>query len=88
MILKISINDEVKVKLTDFGIQILKERHDQLNKKIKESGGKGIEFVLRIDKDGYYKTQLYNLMNTFGEYMTVGSEGLPFEIEIEIEGGN
>ncbi len=64
MKIKINLNDEVKVKLTDFGIKVLKHRHE----------------------DGYYKTQLHNLMNTFGEYTTLARE-LPFETEIEIVGG-
>lgn len=83
MIIKININDEVKVKLTEFGIKVLKQKHDELNKMIKERGGKGTEFVLRIDEDGYYKTQLHNLMHTFGEYTTLGIKELPFETEIE-----
>ncbi len=44
MEVKISMNDKVKVKLTDYGIMLLKKRHDELNKKIKENGGKR-EFI-------------------------------------------
>lgn len=85
MEVKINLNDEVKVKLTDFGMQILKQRHDELNNMIKASGGRGTEFVLRIDEDGYYKTQLHNLMYIFGEYTSIGAKGLPFETNMIIK---
>jgi len=35
MEVKINLNDKVKVKLTDYGIMLLKKRHDELIKRLK-----------------------------------------------------
>lgn len=84
MEVKISMNDKVKVKLTDYGIMLLKKRHDELNKKIKENGGKGNSFELKLDEDGYYETQLWSLMEKFGDHCGLAKE-YPFEMDIIIE---
>lgn len=87
MDVKVNINNTVKVKLTDYGISILKKQHDDLNKMILSNGGMGVgEFELRLDGDGYYSTQLWTLMNRFGHVMRMSDE-LPFYIDIIIEGG-
>jgi hypothetical protein len=84
MKVKINLNDKVKVKLTDYGIMLLKKRHDELNKKIKDSGGKGNTFELILDENGYYETQLWSLMEKFGAHCGLAKEN-PFEIDIIIE---
>lgn len=84
---KVNINQEVKVKLTEYGISILKEQHDELNKWIETRGGKGLgEFELRLDEDGYYSTQIWMLMNQFGHVIRMGNKN-PFNLEIIIKGG-
>lgn len=80
----LNMNESVKVKITDFGIKVLKQRHDELNEKIKARGGKGTKFELKLDEDGYYTTQLWHLMNIFGEYAGLAAEP-PFDINIVIE---
>ncbi len=85
---KVNANMGVKVKLTDFGISILKEQHEKLNEFIKERGGDGLgDFELRLDEDGYYSTQLWTLMNKFGHVMTMGHNEVPFHLNIIIENG-
>lgn len=86
MKVKINLNDKVKVKLTDYGIMLLKKRHDELNKKIKDSGGKGNTFELILDENGYYETQLWILMNTFGDNCGINPKGMPFETDIIVIG--
>lgn len=82
-----NVNMEVKIKLTGFGISILKEKHDELNQRIYENGGQGFgEFEIKLDEEGYYKTQLWNLMNVFGEYMTMGFI-VPFDTNIIMTNG-
>ncbi|MBX4266552.1 hypothetical protein [Clostridium estertheticum] len=82
-LVSIKLNDYVKIKLTDVGIKILKGRHDELNSRIANNGGVNImgEFKLRLDKDGYYKMQLWDLINTFGDNVDVGLD-IPFESKI------
>lgn len=84
---KVNANMYVKVKLKEFGVSILKEQHEELNRRIEESGGKGFgEFELKVDKDGYYKMPLWSLMNTFGNVMVMGKE-IPFDMDIIITNG-
>lgn len=84
---KVNANMRVKVKLTDIGVSILKNRHDELNTLIKYRGGQEFgEFELKLDEDGYYTTQLWTLMNIFGSAMTMGSKN-PFDLNIIITDG-
>lgn len=84
---KVNVNEMVKVKLTKFGISILKQQHDELDTFVKAQGGKGLgEFDLRLDEEGYYKTQLWMLMNNFGHAMEMTNEN-PFEMEIIVING-
>ena len=79
-------NQIVKVKLTKFGEFVLKERHRELDKLIQESGGQQLrEFRLNVDENGYYNTQMWGLMETFGEYMGFTTEN-PFELDIILVG--
>lgn len=84
---KVNANQSVKVKLTGFGERILRERHQELHEGIKERNGKGLEpFELRVDEEGYYITQLWMLMSTFGHVMSMGYE-IPFNLDIVITNG-
>lgn len=84
---KVNINEEVKVKLTPFGIQVLKEQRDELNERIIGRGGKAIkDYAPSVDKDGYTKFQLWDLMNRFGDLMHLGSQ-IPFETTIIMMNG-
>ena len=70
-----NINNYVKVKLNDKGIEILKDRHEELNRRLAMFGGKGFDkFKLRVDSEGYYKTQMWSLMEMFGESIGIGFE--------------
>jgi hypothetical protein len=82
--MKMNINQYVKVRLTEKGKEILLNDHNRIDQQLKESGAKGLgTFILKLDKDGYYKDQLWNIMSVFGDYMLMGTD-LPFETEIEI----
>ncbi|WP_053983410.1 hypothetical protein [Niameybacter massiliensis] len=73
--IEVNMNDEVKVKLTEFGREVLNFRH-------KEIGLKGVS--IKEDEDGYYTTQLHDLMYTFGKYMYMGNNNIPFDLNIGI----
>lgn len=76
---KFNFNERVKVKLTDIGIAILKQNHEDLDKHIRNRGGKGLRpFEIRTDQEGYSSFQLWSLMQTFGPYMILGYDA-PFE---------
>lgn len=74
---KFNMNDSVKIKLTNKGIDILKEQYNELKKYYPNIG----EFQLNLDKEGYYKQQLWSVMQIFGRDIGMGNE-LPFETEI------
>ena len=77
----LNTNAKVRIKLTPYGIQKLKGRHEQLRFFAPSIG----EFTPpETDKDGYCEMQLWDVMNTFGEDMLPGKE-LPFETEIQID---
>lgn len=84
---KVNANMGVKVKLTDVGVSILKAQHDELNQHFKSRGAKGLgEFKTNLDDNGYYQTQLWSLMHTFGPYISPTQEN-PFDLDIIISNG-
>jgi hypothetical protein len=84
---KVNVNMFARVKLNELGVSILKEQHDELNKRIHERGGEGFgEFKLKLDDEGYYRTQLWIIMWKFGSLMKAGIEQ-PFDTNIIIENG-
>lgn len=84
---KFNVNHYVKVKLTEYGIAILKQQHEELNDEMEMTGVKGFgNFKVDIDEDGYTKFQLHSLMNKFG-HLTTNGQKIPFETEIIITEG-
>jgi len=75
-----NVNDYVKVKLTEAGINELRNQHEELKKRGYEGDFKTPE----VDENGYTKYQLHYLMNLFGHLMHLGF-CVPFETEILID---
>ena len=84
MKVKFNINENVYVKLNEYGIKkwldyeqttILHHLPDFIYSFTLE------DILSRRNVDGYWKFQLYNLMHIFGEYFSLGSE-IPFETDI------
>ena len=70
----LSINSQVRIKLTSRGIKKLKRKHIISN------------FTPpKVDKDGYYEMQLWQVMNIFGGDMIASNPSLPFEPNIQID---
>lgn len=84
--MELNINETVKVKLTDSGIEILNNKHLKIQRIMKTNNPNHAEeaFVLKLDKDGYYLCQIWYLMSVFGPYTGVGKL-LPFDTNIIIE---
>ena len=62
----INLNENVKVKLTDFGISLYKLRYDNDPKKYEQ---------------GYTSFQLWTLMNIYGLYIGMAKDS-PFDLDI------
>ena len=71
--IKFNINDNVKVRLTDRGKEVLKEHWD----------GKIPDWFENYHEgDGYYRFQLHDLIQIFGKELYLSNSNLPFETEI------
>lgn len=84
MEINFNLNDYVKVKLTDKGKEIFRKDRERLNHM-------GVRWHFNtepeLDVDGYYKTQLWSLMELFGEHICMGCD-VPFDTNIIlIKGG-
>ena len=77
-----NINDFVRVKLTDEGRRIHRERFRKLNAKVKITSN--LKYSPPVeDKDGWSRWQLWVLMEMFGEH--TGPCKDPFLVDIEFE---
>ena len=76
------MNETVSVQLTDVGRQILHNQHAELNKFIPQDRCKWS--MPREDEDGWSKWQMWVLMETFGQHMSMTGDN-PFNLNIRIE---
>lgn len=75
----VNMNDMVAVKLTEKGVRVLKERHDELRRHVPKLP----EWIgPTLGKDGRYRTQLWSLMHEFGDSTSLGCDPC-FELDIE-----
>jgi repressor LexA len=77
--LPFNANEYVRVKLTDLGLRLLREKHGAF----RAQHPKFIrEFVPpAVDEEGYSKFQLWALMQDLGEHVGLG-KALPFDCNI------
>jgi hypothetical protein len=82
---RFNINHNVRVRLTDFGHQIVWKRHAELSEFLKSVGGPPLsgDGATTEDNEGWSEWQLWKLMETFGPHIRMGAD-VPFETEIEI----
>jgi hypothetical protein len=81
----VNLNDEVKVKLTEAGLAIIRQRDDELNKWVRDnevSPGALPRFKTTPKADGYYYFQLYELMHIFGPVCVNGNFNPPIEANV------
>lgn len=78
--IKFNLNDCVKVKLSDKGLELMRKEHEEFEDVFAaKRGGKRKPFTPPpVDKDGYSTWQLWHLMQTFGKHISLGLR-TPFE---------
>lgn len=77
MDIRFNVNWPVRVKLTEFGVQVYRSSWTKY--------GLVAPPPPKADKDGYSKFALHDLMSHFGEVMAVGFDNLPFATDIILE---
>lgn len=81
----LNMNDTVRVKLNQRGLDIMKANHDNLYDVVRKNGGAGREWSPpKLDSEGFYSTQLWCLMQEFGAHIRLGFD-VPFETEIRLD---
>ena len=75
-----SVNEKVKVKLTDLGRIILEADHSA---RLKETSVESSYIPPVEDENGWSEWKLWELMASFGKYLGSGF-GAPFETTIQI----
>lgn len=84
---KFNMNQQIKVRLKQKGLDILKQQHDELDQWIRSRGGKGFNpFAVHIDDDGYTSFQMWDFMQKFGGHMMIGFDP-PFHLDVILCGG-
>lgn len=76
-----NINEMVRVRLTDFGREIHKQQYETIFRDHLDD--LPYESIVE-DPNGWSEWQLWDLMRTYGPYMSMGSPKLVFETNIEI----
>lgn len=80
---EINFNAAVKVKLTDFGVAILKNRHEEIKKAYESAIPDYMnEFTINIDENGYTEFRLWELAQIFGPYLGIGENNVPFDNDV------
>lgn len=84
--MKINLNQEVKVKITEYGHQILRDEHRAIREMFPSSD---LEYKEpKVDDEGYSVMQMHNVMSHFGKYMYMGAVKLPIEMAIVVDENN
>lgn len=77
----LNVNEMVKVKLTEKGLDIYWEYNRDMPEQLKPSIN---ELRRRADKEGYHSFQIWKLMNIFGASIGISFD-LPFETNMLID---
>ena len=82
---KLNFNDRVKVKLTPLGAEIYYHQFDEVNKRITLRGGEKIEpHMPQVDKDGFTEFVLWQFIELYGEYISLGSPNVVSDVNFYI----
>ena len=76
-----NVNNSVKVKLTEKGLDIYWEDNRDLPEKIRPSIN---ELRNRVDKDGYHSFQMWSLMRIFGNHIGMCVD-VPFDANMLVD---
>lgn len=78
--IRINLNETVKVKLTDWGKVIYYRRFDSLNEFVERQICKSR--LPKEDEDGYTEFQLWDFINMYGQYISMGAPNVIEPLEI------
>lgn len=82
-VIRINLNETIKVKLTDLGKEIYYHRVDEVNEWV---GRQVLEPTMpKVDSDGYTEFQLWAFINEYGEHIGVGKPNVILPLEIVYE---
>lgn len=70
--LAFNINNKIKLKLTEYGVSVLKKEHDALMKILPDRLRQ--DFKLELNDDGEWEEQLWVVMNRLGKSMYNGGK--------------
>lgn len=71
--MKMNMNDQVRVKLTPYGMNCLRSHLIEYNNFREQFAAAPLPFTLpTTDAEGYMTWSLWELMNIFGKYHSVG----------------
>ena len=78
--LRINLNSEIHVKLTDLGKEIYYHRYDDLN----ERAGREVirPSFPKVDADGNTRFLLWDFINLYGDYICMGAPNVIDPLEI------
>lgn len=77
-----NFNEPIRVKLTDLGHQILRDRHARLKQKLPKIG----DYIAPTeDADGFVSFAVWEAMHLFGPWMELGSWPLPIDSEVRLK---
>jgi len=84
--MEFNINQTAKVKLSGYGIEILMKRHYEFQERMENMNPDYVKkpFTLKLDEEGYYESQLWRIMETFGGD-NMGMSKHPFGSQIILE---
>lgn len=83
MLAQMNMNDNVTVRLTERGIKILRERHDELQAWLKERNESHVVKPFVEPENDMYTNQLWTLFQIFGHAFVMGTE-VPFYVNVSI----
>ncbi|WP_248499780.1 hypothetical protein [Staphylococcus aureus] len=83
MLAQMNMNDNVTVRLTERGIKILRERHEQLQALLKEQDASHVVKPFVEPENDMYTEQLWKLFQIFGHAWGLGLDE-PFYTRISI----
>ena len=82
---KISLNDYIKVKLTDRGKDIYFHRNDDLVAEYPFLRGKLKARFPKVDENGFTEFQLWDFIQLYGSHIYMGAENVIEDLRIYIE---
>ena len=78
-----NVNNKVRVRITEFGFEILRKERDKLQRLFPHVDWSFPHTDFTDVGNGWYETQMWQLMQTFGPHITMGFK-VPFETNVLI----